>query len=468
MDEKKKTVSLKTLSWLLKEIELWRTEGVVSPEQAGQLQSRYRTQYESQEKGRPDMMTIVISITGALLIGLGVILFIAYNWDKISREVHTGMILSAMVIAYLGGYFIREKYPAYRILGEAAIFLGAIFFGSGIWLIAQMYNINAHYPNGFLFWAIGAIAVSYVTQSVSVNMLASVLLATWTCTECFGFEHANLWYFPAVAIGIFPFIYQTKSRHALTVALSAMIIGFLGHIDSSSSNTFYFLLYQYIGLGCILFLAGMLHYQKDSDNVFFRIYTAMSLRILVVALFITTFYDMHKDIALHTEKIPLSSIWIEAGIVIIGAVFLFYNVMKLRSSNCIQDPWITGIVLGFPLVLLLATATPFLLKTHYSDTIALLLAVFWNIVYLVFALALLYIGQQNNKLSLLYTGSLVLLLLAVGRYFDLGYDRMERSVYFLIIGGLFIYYGIWLSKKRKEIQNSKHVPEDSNRGKENL
>ncbi len=453
MEEKKKAVSLKTLQWLMQEIDLWRTEGVVSPEQAGLLQTRYRTQYESLEKGRPDLMTTVISIIGALLIGLGVILFFAYNWDKIPREVRMGTILGVMVIAYLVGYFVRERFPAYRTLGEAALFLGAILFGSGIWLIAQMYNINSHYPNGFLFWAIGAIAVSYVTQAVSVNMLASVLLVAWTCTESFGFDHANLWYFPAVTIGIFPFIYQTKSRYALTVALSAIIIGFIGNINGPPYNLFYLLLYQYIGLGCILFLAGMLHYQKDLENTFSRIYIRMSLRILVITLFIATFYDLHKEISHYADKIPLSSVWIETGIVIIGAILLFYNWAKSRSINWIQDPWTSKLVLGFPLILLLATATPFLLKTNYSDTIALLLAIFWNVVYLAFALALLYTGQQRNKLSLLYTGSLVLVLLTIGRYFDFGHDRLERSLYFVIAGALFIYYAFWLAKKRKVIRS---------------
>ncbi len=36
-----------------------------------------------------------------------------------------------------------------------------MFYGAGIWLVAQIYNIDEHYPNGFLFWALGALAMAW-------------------------------------------------------------------------------------------------------------------------------------------------------------------------------------------------------------------------------------------------------------------------------------------------------------------
>ena len=147
MTNKIKTISKKSLEWLMGEIEVWKNEGVIDTDQAELLKTRYKEEYESQLKNRPDYMMIIISIIGALLVGAGVILFFAYNWDKIPREVRTGTILFAMTAFYLGGYYIREKYKTYHYLGESFLFIGTMLFGSGIWLIAQMYNINAHFPN---------------------------------------------------------------------------------------------------------------------------------------------------------------------------------------------------------------------------------------------------------------------------------------------------------------------------------
>ena len=451
MNEQKKTVSVKMLHWLLEEIESWRKEGVVSPEQAGQLKSRYQEQYEIQQKSRPDYMIMIISIVGALLVGAGVILFFAYNWDKIPKEVRTGTILLAMTVFYLVGYYIREKFDAYRYLGESFLFIGTMLFGSGIWLIAQMYNINAHYPNGWLFWAIGAIAVSYSTESISINMLASVLLAIWTNTESMGFDHPNLWYLPAVAIGIFPFVYQSKSRHALAVALISLIIGFFGSVCGSAN---YFLINLYIALGCLLFLTGLLHYSKDSSHPFASIYLKMSQIVLIIVMFIATFYDLHHGYVTYEKPISSSVYWVLGGEFLLGIILLFYNSKKIYSSNLLMDQWMHKICLIFPAIILLsACTTTFFLKTESGETYALLVAILWNAIFLCLAFSLLYSGQILNQMSLMYAGTVVLILEAIGRYFDLFDNMLHRSVYFLIAGGLFIYYGFWLAKKRKTIKS---------------
>ena len=39
--------------------------------------------------------------------------------------------------------------------------LGTLFFGAGIWLVAQIYHIDEHFPNGFLIWGLGALALAW-------------------------------------------------------------------------------------------------------------------------------------------------------------------------------------------------------------------------------------------------------------------------------------------------------------------
>ena len=63
----------KTIRWLHGEIDAWQKEGLVEPGQADALRQRYPVP-ESRPVGR-----LILSALGAVIIGLGVILFFAYN-----------------------------------------------------------------------------------------------------------------------------------------------------------------------------------------------------------------------------------------------------------------------------------------------------------------------------------------------------------------------------------------------------
>ncbi|MEX1133118.1 MAG: DUF2157 domain-containing protein, partial [Flavobacteriales bacterium] len=60
-------------------------EGLLSAEQAARIQKHYAT--SSEEGG--NRMLLLFGILGALLIGLGIILVVAHNWDELSRTLRT-------------------------------------------------------------------------------------------------------------------------------------------------------------------------------------------------------------------------------------------------------------------------------------------------------------------------------------------------------------------------------------------
>jgi uncharacterized membrane protein len=45
--------------------------------------------------------------------------------------------------------------------------LGTMMFGAGIWLIAQIYHIDEHYPNALLIWSLGALGLAWALPSLS-------------------------------------------------------------------------------------------------------------------------------------------------------------------------------------------------------------------------------------------------------------------------------------------------------------
>jgi uncharacterized membrane protein len=108
---------------------------------------------------------------GAILISAGVFSFIAANWQEMSREVKIAVIVALMIFCNGAGYFLKEKVKLLRT-AEALFLLGAIIYGAGIFLVAQIFNIRADWPDGFMLWMTGVVAMAFATQFFSLFYLA--------------------------------------------------------------------------------------------------------------------------------------------------------------------------------------------------------------------------------------------------------------------------------------------------------
>ncbi len=144
------------------EIGAWLEKGFISDKQRDQILSHYSAMQEVHAKAGSGKLITVISVLGSILVGLGIILFVASNWQVIPRWGKVILLFSTMFITYGIGYFLRYTRKNYPKVGAALIFLGTMAYGANIYLIAQIYNISVHYPNGELLWVLGTLPLAYV------------------------------------------------------------------------------------------------------------------------------------------------------------------------------------------------------------------------------------------------------------------------------------------------------------------
>ncbi|MEK7069917.1 MAG: DUF2157 domain-containing protein, partial [Patescibacteria group bacterium] len=108
----------------------------------------------SQKEDSQKRVTKIIAIIGAILVGAGIFSFVAANWQEIGKFFKILIILGSMLASYYGGWILKEKYHRVKT-GEALILLGSIIYGAGIFLIGQMFNIRANWPDAFILWMFG-------------------------------------------------------------------------------------------------------------------------------------------------------------------------------------------------------------------------------------------------------------------------------------------------------------------------
>jgi len=136
------------------------------------IQENFNTIVSEEEKEDISKRTIRIIVTiGAILVGAGIFSFIAANWQEMTKPIKIFIIVAAMLISYVAGWYLKEKMNLSKT-GEALILLGAIIYGAGIFLIAQMFHIRANWPDGFILWMIGTIAVAYALESYPLFYLS--------------------------------------------------------------------------------------------------------------------------------------------------------------------------------------------------------------------------------------------------------------------------------------------------------
>lgn len=140
-----------------------------------QIEAGFTSLSTSGEREDTHKRTIHIIVTiGALLIGAGIFSLIASNWTLMDKATKVAIIIVAMLGAYGIGWYLKE-YKNYLRTGNALIFLGLLIYGGGIFLIAQIFNIRGNWPDGFILWMFGVLAIAFATDLFNLYYLAIIL-----------------------------------------------------------------------------------------------------------------------------------------------------------------------------------------------------------------------------------------------------------------------------------------------------
>jgi uncharacterized membrane protein len=220
---------------LKEQLGVLETEGVLSPPQVQQLTDRYQLGNLAAETTQSLLMTIYM--IGSILIGIGVISFVAAHWMELSRGTKVAMLFAAMLAAHTGG-FVLWRWSDYPKLGHSLILLGTLIFGANIGLIAQIFHIQENPYNGFLAWSLGAAAVAYALGSVPNAMLALITAGIFMFGNLTDFHGrggvANQAYWPYIVLIVFvPMVYQLRSYGVAWLTSALWVLAMIGCMAGS-------------------------------------------------------------------------------------------------------------------------------------------------------------------------------------------------------------------------------------------
>ncbi len=158
-----------------------------------QIEKAFRTLEEEKvqkvthDNTQKNAILIIVS-TGALLVGVGIFSFIAANWADLPKVTKLLIILVSMTGSYSIGWFLKEDF-GFKRTGMALIFLGSLCYGAGVFLVAQIFNVRANWPDGFLLWFIGLLLISGVIKARLIYFLGLLVACVYLWTYPLIFIH---------------------------------------------------------------------------------------------------------------------------------------------------------------------------------------------------------------------------------------------------------------------------------------
>ena len=147
------------MDWLKTEGHCWKSEGTISETQLNSIISQYDSLADSEQKKTTAFYTLISA--ASILAGAALLLLIGYNWETLNYIAKLAIIFG-ITISFQCLTLVSRFGWKNNVLSEVFSLLSCISYGSGIWLIAQIFNLNANYPDGFYWWALGSIPLAFL------------------------------------------------------------------------------------------------------------------------------------------------------------------------------------------------------------------------------------------------------------------------------------------------------------------
>lgn len=410
--------------------------GIINSETAERIESFYNSKTAPSES----RILAIFGVLGAALIGLGIILIVAHNWDDLSKFTKTMLAFLPMLIGQgLVGFtlFKKSENKAWREASATFLFFAV---GACIAMVSQIYHIEGELHSFLLTWIIICLPLVYVMRSAMVSLLI-IGFATW---YAFAYKwdvrgRPIPWAYLGILIAVFPFFYRLWK-------------------EEPRSNSFAFHLWFWAGSLAL----GLSTFGKDETILLWLVYAA-----LFGIYFLLGSLETFKERRLIANPLLIIG---ALGSIILFLITSFGEVMRdfeseiLNKEEALTSPEIYLTILLFAFVAYLIAKTKFATefgKIHPLKFAAIIFLISFFIgkmtgspilsnLFLLWA-GMFYIlrGEAMAHLGWLNFGLLILATLIMCRFFDVDLSFVTRGILFILMGCGFLFANIRIIRKRK-------------------
>ncbi|TJY63040.1 DUF2157 domain-containing protein [Sinimarinibacterium sp. CAU 1509] len=419
--------------WLIGELPALERAGVIDAQTAQRLRAHYSAVASASGWAR-----WLFPVLGALLIGLGIVLLVAHNWDQLSRPLRLLFAFAPMTLGQLACIAVLRRPAVSSGTRDAAALLTALGFAAALALVGQIFHFPGDLDAYLLSCALAALPLVYLMRSAAVAVLYAAALLGWSAAV------ASLQRHPLAVVGgyalLLPFLllmpaaWRGPWRGGLM--LSALVPMFFAAVMLSFPSVPRLGVLWATAFGVVLVwlqrresaTAG-----TGAGSGFGIAVPAWGYAGVAIASLIGTVPEIWHGWFWDLGPVDAVEAWIVVAAMLAAVFAAAWWALRHRDilllTMCVPA-WVMAVVA--------------LMDTR---DIAVGLALGFNVLTLAIGLLTVRDGVAARRLDRVNAGMLLLLALVALRFFDNDWSFTVRGVAFVMVGSGFLLAHAWLRRR---------------------
>ena len=415
---------MKKEAWLLKEVEKWENEQLISEEAAALLKTRYT------EKQNFNTMIIVFSIIGTLLIGTGIILIGAKNWYKLPIGLKFFISIAPLLVSQaLAVYVVKKKQDSTAWRESAAILMTTTVFSS-VAMVSQSFHISGDFGTYLLTCGLLSLPIIYILNACVPLLVYFYAITNWGALA--GQSITNAGVLTLLFVFGLAYVFQKRKEESpkfTYLVYLSLVAGFV------SCWTIAYQLEGSILLALLAYLALLF----SIGSILPKIELPCNLIATVggvIILMILTFQSMWK----YAESIGTGAFYVMISSLILASIIAAFVGLKKDKLKflCI-----------FVVILICIARFVWQICELNLWPYDFIFMIFSNIALSCVSVALIVLGTKKKNLLIINWGLVSACLLIVLRFFDQDMDFFWRGIIFLVLGVMVLLFNLKVIKMKK-------------------
>ncbi|MBW4656223.1 MAG: DUF2157 domain-containing protein [Kaiparowitsia implicata GSE-PSE-MK54-09C] len=467
---------------LRSEAQQWQVDGLISAEQYARLSTDY--EFEQLDLQSRDRFVMILIGLGSVLLGLGVITFVAANWQAIPRDLKMVLMLSLFFAVNITGYWLwqRPSSLAGRVsgrqrLGQGLLLLGGLILGATLALGGQLYHRSGSPYELCLVWGFGVLAMAFGLRLVSLGVLAVLLtgIGYWLGVQQLGSVGILagfvpvMRYMPVIAGVLFILLaYRCRSNLLFVLgSIAAMSALGVSVLDKTGQYAYATVLWQAIALtlppAVLWSYDDGLWWQigrrpQPLERPFRPLARGLALTYLASAAYLLSFRLLW--VFSRVESLPLLpqlttlitqdyaalldvNLLLYCGLLVVGWVRLMRPAHRLGHWGLTQR--------DATVLLLLVTLGIIVLWHGAISPIPAIATLVMNVLVMLLAIAGIRQGLASGDRLPFWSGMGLLSLTILSRFFEYNTGLLLKSLAFALCGLGVIIIGLWFERNVRQL-----------------
>lgn len=432
-------INRRAIRWLRAQLPELVAGGVITADNAAAIDRHYA----ATESRSTNFGFVILAGIGSTLVGAGIILLIAHNWDELSRPVRCVLAFLPLVCALALGFFVLLRRNDSAPWREAAAIFDVAAVGTAISLVSQTYQIQGSFAEFMRIWLLLSIPIVYLFRT-NFGALAYIIGTTiWVINKSFWSSvqpgEAFFWLLLFLVVPYYAMVARrSKTSWAFRILSLALVaagaFGLGSTVEFARTDAG---AVAFAGFFALVYLVGMMWQEKGESLNALVLLGGLGIAATAIVLSFEDMWRLRADVF-------WSQLSIEHQLATIIALLFPAGAILLAGRSLIRGQTLYSIAAAsIPLVAILARLIAFFAQDASWP------AILFNVYTLVLGIEFIVRGIRAESIARANFGLLVIAALAFARFFDSDLSFVARGIGFIVVGAAFLIANLLFFRQRK-------------------